>query len=145
MSSNNAKLHPKKLLLSLGVMCSMLGVVSPYSVSSQTTPILILRVKDNKNTTFKLTWQRLAPNLPPDQKSKVFKAGEKFFVSYIERYEDQSFKDVASPYPDRQYLKDYWKVKFEKPLPYTLQGKAEDTWFVFKNDVEELQASVVNY
>ncbi|MBH8553424.1 hypothetical protein I8751_13770 [Nostocaceae cyanobacterium CENA357] len=140
MNRSNQKLHPQRLILSLSLVCGILGIVSADSVSSQTTPVIrILRVTNPGGTTFKRrdSWYLQSGDIKQaDQKCGV-RQGEKFFVSSIVSRDDSQ---VVSPNRNGERLRDYWEVGFEKPLPCNRQG---DTWFIFKTHVQQLQAVTV--
>ncbi|WGV25224.1 hypothetical protein [Halotia branconii] len=140
MRSINKKLPPQRLILSLSLVCGILGVVSADTVYSQTTPVIrVLRVTNPGGTTFKRTqsWYLQSGDIQQaDQKCGVGQ-GEKFFVSSIVSRDDSR---VVSPNGNGERLRDYWEVRFEKPLPCNRQG---ETWFVFKTHVQQLQAVAV--
>lgn len=136
MSSGNTKLHPQRLLLSLGVVCGVLGVVSSDTVSSQTTPlkIIVLKVNDDNSTSFKqLSWDQQGA-APAVKRRCSVKAGAKFFILSINDNEGSeiTFNDNNGP----ENLRDYWNVKFDNPLPCAEQDKPNDTWYVYKKHAQ---------
>jgi hypothetical protein len=142
MSIGNTKLYPK-LIFCLSVVCGLLGVMIPDTVTSQTTPVIrILRVTASGGTTFKReeSWYLQARNITQAGQKCAVRVGEKFFVSSIL---SSNNSQVVSPNGNGERLRDYWEVTFEKPLPCNQQGDGRQTWFVFKAHVQQLQAVAV--
>jgi hypothetical protein len=139
MAIGNTKLHPKKLVLCLGMVCSVLSVITPDTVSSQTTPVIrILRVSAAGGTSFKQqgNWYRQSPQIPNGQKCPV-KQNEKFFVSSIKDNKNSTVEYRDGNRVER--LKDYFEVTFDQPVP--CEGK--ESWFIFKAHVQQLRTVVV--
>jgi hypothetical protein len=142
MSISKIRLYPQQLLLSLAVVCGALSIVNPDSVSAQTTSVVrILRVKPNFSTTFKRreNWYQQSKDITSDEKCSV-PQGTKFFVSSIRR---QIQNAPARPKGNTERLADYWEVTFEKPLPCQQEGDNNQTWFIYKQHVEELKGVLV--
>lgn len=141
MNIGKTKFHPQRLLLCLGVVCGVLGVMSPDTVSSQTTPVRIVRVTAMGGTTFKLrdSWYQQSSQISNDKKCPV-KLGEKFFVSSIKRSITNS---PTPPKGNSERIADYWEVTFEQPLSCDQQSETQQTWFVYKKHIQELKTVVV--
>ncbi|MBD2385594.1 hypothetical protein [Cylindrospermum sp. FACHB-282] len=141
MNIGKTKLHPQRLLLCLGVVCGVLGVVSPDTVSSQTIPVRIVRVTATGGTTFKLrdSWYQQASQISNDKKCSV-RQGEKFFVSSIRRSISNS---PTPPKGNSERIGDYWEVTFEQPLSCDQLSEGKPTWFVYKKHIQELKTVVV--
>ncbi|MBW4613514.1 MAG: hypothetical protein KME21_09550 [Desmonostoc vinosum HA7617-LM4] len=139
---NHLQLYPKRLFLCLSFVCGVLGATIPNTVSSQTTPIRILRVTARGGTILKRqeSWYLQARDIQQADQKCFAKQSEKFFVSSI--IENNNSREV-SPTGNGERLRDYLEVTFEKPLPCSQQTEGKDTWFVYKAHVQKLQAVAV--
>lgn len=134
-------LGSQKLLLSLAVVCGI-GVLNADTVSSQTTPtVRILRVRAASGTTFKSreNWYKQSKDIASDEKCPV-KTGEKFFVSSIRRVIQTA---PTPPRGNSEKLRDYWEVTFERPFPCQDETGNTQTWFVYRQHVQELRGVLV--
>lgn len=141
MEISNIRLRSQQLLVFLSIVCGV-GVVNPDTVSSQTTPVIrILRVNAVSGTSFKLreNWFKQSKDITSDEKCPV-KRNDKFFVTSIRR---QIQNAPARPQGNTERLSDYWEVTFEKPLPCEQNIDNVQTWFVYKQHVQELRSVLV--
>lgn len=141
MSTNKARLHPKKLISCLGIVATSLGVMIPHSAYPQTptVPVIrILRVTATGGTVFKLqeNWFRQSTEITDNNKKCGVRTGEKFFVATI-----NDNRNSNSQYQGErggvERLRDYYTVTFDRPLPC---NRTNQTWYIFKNHVQQLQA-----
>lgn len=90
----------------------------------------ILRIKDNVGTTtFKQSAQQVK-DLKKADPTYLAKAGTLFFVSTI----DRGSSDAKSA---SYYGGDHWKVTFKEKLKPQEGGDPIQTWFVYREHVEE--------
>lgn len=140
MSTNKARLHPKKLISCLGIVATSLGVMIPNAAYPQTTstPVIrILRVTVSGGTTFKLqeNWFRQSTEITDNNKKCGVRTGEKFFVTTINDNRNNNAEYREGNRVER--LRDYYTVTFDRPLPC---NRTNQTWYIFKNHVQQLQA-----
>ncbi|MEA5553936.1 hypothetical protein VB713_23630 [Anabaena cylindrica UHCC 0172] len=143
MKISNIRLRPQQLLLSLSVVCGILGIINTDTVSSQTTSVdRILKVKPNLSTTFKRreNWYQQSKDITSNEEKCSVRQGTKFFVSTIRR---QIQNAPARPQGNTEKLSDYWEVTFEQPLPCQQDTDNNPTWFVYKQHVQELRTILV--
>ncbi|BAB75959.1 hypothetical protein ACN23B_21400 [Anabaena sp. FACHB-709] len=140
MLIGNFRLHPQKLICCLSIVGASLGVIIPQAAYPQTTsvPVIrILRVTVAGGTTFKLqeNWFRQSTEITDNNKKCGVRTGEKFFVSSISDNRNNNAEYREGNRVEK--VKDYYTVTFEKPLPC---NRTNQTWYIFKNHVEQLQA-----
>jgi hypothetical protein len=137
------KSQSKKLIVCLGVLCSSFSALLPQAVYAQTNtttgqPIIkILRVTSAGGTTFKLqdNWFRQSSEITQNEQKCPVRSGDKFFVSSIN--DNRNSTDEYRNGNRVEKLRDYYTVKFERPLPCNQQNQ---TWYIFKPHVQQLQA-----
>lgn len=97
---------------------------------------LILKV--NQNSTFKYQDWYLQSNQIGENRRRQVKQDDVFLILSIQSFEKGKTIDNQTG----EDLGDYWEVKFTKPLPSD-QGTAYDTWYVYRQHVEELQGTTI--
>lgn len=139
MFIRNARLHPRKLICCLGIVATSLGVMIPNAAYPQTSvPVIrILRVTVAGGTTFKLqeNWFRQSTEITDNNKKCGVRTGEKFFIATINDNRNNNSEYREGNRVER--LRDYYTVTFDRPLPC---NRTNQTWYIFKNHVQQLQA-----
>ncbi|BAZ29738.1 hypothetical protein NIES4074_21850 [Cylindrospermum sp. NIES-4074] len=90
----------------------------------------ILRIKDNVGTTTFKQSSLQVKDLKKSDPTYVAKAGTLFFVSSV----DRGSSDAKSA---NYYGGDHWKVTFKDKLKPQEGGESIQTWFVYREHVEE--------
>lgn len=87
-----------------------------------------------QNTTFKYQDWYLQSNQIPQARRRQVKEDDVFLVLSIQGFEKGKTIDNETG----EDLGDYWEVRFKKSLR-SEEGTAYDTWYVYREHVEELQ------
>ncbi|WP_460205706.1 hypothetical protein [Scytonema sp. NUACC21] len=144
MSLNNTRLHPKRLLSCLVATCGVLGVMSPSSVSSQTTSSWFLTVTSPQGTYFKRpgNWFRQSPEIYLESERCFANPNTRLVVLSYQDPRQAAVRDSerrSNYYGNVERSQDYWEVTFQN-LPSRCNNSSnrvrQQTWFVYKEHVQ---------